>query len=145
MPTLNLFGYRLGINITFTPQDLFIEKGDYLYFYVAYDEHALDDWYIGTILLEKYITVFDNYEKKFSILKKNEKNNPPKGDSTFTVKIIWIIVLVVILTGIAFGIIGVIFGKNYYQKRKKKANELNDEYEYPTHSEETKDKNLLIN
>ena len=146
LPNLDLFGYRLGINITFTPQDLFIEKGDNLYFYIAYDEHALDDWYIGTILLEKYITVFDNSEKKLSILKKDEKKNYQKSDSAFTVKIIWIIVLAVILTGIAFGIIGVIFGKKYYQKRKKKANELNDEYEYPTQNEEeTKDKNLLIN
>ena len=79
-------------------------------------------------------------------MKKRILKKVQKSDSAFTVKIIWIIVLAVILTGIAFGIIGVIFGKKYYQKRKKKANELNDEYEYPTQNEEeTKDKNLLIN
>ena len=150
LPTLNLFGYRLGVNITFTPQDLFIEKGDNIYFYIAYDSKNEEDWYIGTIFLEKYITVFDNYEKKLSILKKNNKeDNKNTNNKSFTNRVVLIIILVIIFSSFIFGLIGLIFGKKIYQKRKKKANELNDdEYDYSPQEnkiEENKDNNLLIN
>ena len=91
--------------------------------------------------------MFDNYEKKLSILKKGEKkeDEPLKNDSKFTVKIAWAVVLAVILAGLVFGIIGTILGKTFYGKRKKKANELDDGYDYQTSNEENKKKNLIIN
>ena len=154
LPDLNLFGYRFGINITFTPQDLFIEKGDYVYFYIAYDSHNDEDWNIGTIFEEKYLTVFENYEKRLHFLKKGDKkkdkdeeNKENEGDEgndgdgkNDTFKISIIIILVVIISALIFGYLGIFYGKKIYQIRRKKANELNDDgYDYTT----TKDNNIV--
>ena len=72
--------------------------------------------------------MFDNYEKKLSILKKNNKeDNKNTNNKSLTNRVVLIIILVVIFSSFIFGLIGLIFGKKIYQKRKKKANELNDD------------------
>ena len=143
LPTLNLYGYHLGVNITFTPKELFLEKGDYVYFYIGYDSHNEEDWYMGSIFVEKYITVFDNNDNKMmlKILKKSDKIvNENKQNNAL--KIFLIILLVFFITALIFVFIGIFFGKNYFQKRRKMANELDDEYDY---QQKKDDKNLLIN
>ena len=128
LPTLNLYGYKLGINITFTPKDLFLEKDDKIYFYIAYNQRQNDDWYMGSIFLEKYITIFDNEAKKLNILKiSDNKKEENKEVQSNKFKIIIIIILVFILSALIFSFLGMIFGKKLYKQRKKKANELDDE------------------
>ena len=124
LPTLNLYGFKLGTNITFTPKELFLEKDDKLYFFIAYDSHKDDEWHLGNIFLQKYITVFDNDAKKISILKQSDKNINDEDKDNTTLKIVIIVFLVFILSGLIFGFLGIFYGKRYYQSRKKKANEL---------------------
>jgi hypothetical protein len=167
LPNLDLFGYRLGLNVTFTPQDLFIEKGDYVYFYIAYDTHNDEDWNIGTIFEEKYLTVFENYEKRLHFLKKSDKKKDgdkddgdggnggnggdgKNGENNSTFKFTIIIILVVIVCALVFGYLGIFYGKKIYQSRRKRANELNDDvYDYTTtdnnNTVEQKKENFLIN
>ena len=134
LPVLNLFGRNHEVNITFTPKELFIEKDDTLFFFIAYNKHKEEEWNFGSIFLEKYITVFNNDQKKLSVLKRkiteeqDTNNNINNNESSS--KYIIIIILVVILTALIFGFLGLFFGKKIYNRRKKKANELNDEFEY---------------
>ena len=137
----NLIIYHHTFNLTFTPKELFLEKGDKVYFFIAQNSKLYDDeWHIGNILLEKYITVFNNEAKQFSILRKSDKDSKNNGDNKTNnnvmsnTKIIIIIILVFIITALAFGYIGIIYGKKYCQSRKKKANELNEDYEYSPQS-----------
>ena len=140
LPTLNLYGYQLGINLTFTPKDLFLEKGEKLFFFIAYNFNKGNEWHMGNIFLEKYITVFDNDEKKLSILKQKDKIIYEYNTDNTTFKYILIIVLVFILSGLVFGFLGIFYGKKLYQSRKKKANELNDEdYDYSSQSINTEE------
>ena len=150
LPNLNLYGYKLGINLTFTPQELFLEKNDNLYFYIAYSVQENDDWYMGTIFFEKYLTVFNNDAKMLSILKLNNKNkNESKDNKTY--QSILIIVLIIVLSALIFGFLGIYYGKLRYNQRKKKANELSDdEYDYTAANtpqsinDEKKNQNHLI-
>lgn len=144
LPTLDFFSYELGINITFKPKELFLEIDDRIYFFIGY-KTSLDydeECFMGNIFLEKYITVFNNPEKKMSVLKlkdtdendsdKEGNNNNGDGNSK---KIALIIILIIILCALVFGVIGIFFGKKIYQARKKKANELNDdEFDYSPQS-----------
>lgn len=131
LPTLNMYGYRLGVNITFTPKELFLEKDDKIYFFIAYNSNLNDEWHMGHIFLEKYITVFDNNEKKLSILKQRTKAiNKDENDNSDISLIILIAVLVFVLSALIFSFLGILFSKKMYLMRKKKANELDDEYEY---------------
>ena len=129
LPTLNFAG-TLGINITFVPKDLFIEKNDKLYFLIGCDSYNDDEWYFGNIFLQKYITIINNDAKTMYILK---KENFEKGgsDSSYVLKIVLIVILCIIISGLVFGYLGVKYGKAFYLKRRKKANELDDdEYDY---------------
>ena len=151
LPTLNLFGYRLGVNITFTPKELFLEKEDKIYFYIAYNSHEEEDWYMGTIFFEKYLTIFNNEEKTLSILKIGDKKEIESKES-LSYKVILIIVLVIIINSLIFAFLGIFYGKKIYNKRKKKANELSDdEYDYSSqnpqsiNNEQTSLNNLVAN
>ena len=161
LPTLNIYHHEL--DIIFSPKELFLEKGDKIFFFIAYSTHDYEgEWHIGNIFLEKYITVFNNEAKQLNILKRSDKDNSDtdtdsdsKSDTdndtdkkketkndeensnnsiNDSSKIIIIIILVFIITAIIFGLIGIKYGKKYYQNRKKKANELNEDYDYSPQS-----------
>ena len=128
LPTINFEG-PLQINITFVPKDLFIEKDDKIFFLIAYDGHREDDWYFGNIFLQKYTVVFDNGNRKLSVLKKVNFDGDENSNSVL--KIVLIVVLCIVLSGLVFGFLGIKYGKQLYQRRRKKANELDDdEYDY---------------
>ena len=137
LPKFILYGYQLDGNLTFEAKDLFLEKDDKVYFFIAHNSHKNDEWNMGSIFFEKFITVFNNELKTIKILKKGDKNdnnsnNSKKNEKT---KIILIIVLAFILSALIFSFVGIFFGKKIYQLRKKKANELNDDdYDYSPQS-----------
>ena len=134
LPDLNLFGINIGFNITFKAKELFVEKDDIVYFLIGYSTKSDFDWQMGNVFLEKYITIFDNDAKLVSILKKDDKASNENEDSNLG-KYIFIIIFIFILSGLIFGFLGIFFGKKYFQTRKKKANELNDDdYDYSPNS-----------
>ena len=134
LPNLDLFAHRFGVNFTFTPKDLFLEKDDKLYFYIAYNSHRNEEWEMGTIFLEKYITVFNNEETTLNILQRPDGYEEEKEKVVYEnnkTKYTIIIILGIILSGAVFGFLGIFYGKKIYAQRKKKANELNDDdYDY---------------
>ena len=86
---------------------------------------------LGLIFIKKYPVILDDDSKLIKIMKinydiedHNEYNNGTGG------KVILIIFLSILLSGIIFGFIGLICGKKIYKVRKKKANELDDNYDY---------------
>ena len=126
-------------NFTFTPQELFLENDDYIYFFIGYgvkyvkDEDDYESIYntftLGSIFLEKYTTVFDDEAKLLHIL--TDKETKEANEESYTLKIVLIVVLSFILCAGIFVIIGKLYGKQLFGGRKKKANELiDDEYDY---------------
>ena len=124
LPAFNIFSASNEANITFSAKDLFIEKDDKIYFFIAFDGHKEDEWNIGSILSEKYITVFNNDQKKLNILKKKDNSD---DTTNINYSIVIIIILIVIFTALIFTFLGLFFGKKLFNLRKKKANELNDD------------------
>jgi flagellar biosynthesis/type III secretory pathway M-ring protein FliF/YscJ len=120
-------------------------------FLVVYNSYEKNIWYFGKIFMKKYPFVFD-YDKKtisfvniYNINKSdNDKNHEPeKGEEAYTFwdyfKIFIIIILIVL--GI---IIGVVIGRLlWYKNRKKRANELDDDYEYS--NSKMNNKNEILN
>ena len=136
LPELNLNFISNGEihNISFSSKDLFLEIENYIYFFIGYNSRmTMDEKYVfGSLLLEKYITVFNNEEKTLNILKKKEENNKMEiVDNNSSTKIILIVMLVFILSAVIFILVGKLFGKKLFVSRKKKANELiDDDYDY---------------
>ena len=127
IPSLTFQMKQYNLNITFTPNDLFRIEGDDIYFLIAHQSYKDSQCTIGSIFLRKYPTVFDVDSKQIKIFK---NINHEETNKKSNLKIILIVILSIVLSGIIFGFIGLKYGKKIYQARKKKANELDDNYDY---------------
>ena len=131
LPSLIFQINQYNLNLTFTPNDLFRIEGDDIYFMVAYHSYKESQSILGLLFLKKYPVIFDDDSKLMKIMRityDNEDND--ENNIGRIVKVILIIFLIIILSGIIFGFIGLKYGKKIYQVRKKKANELDDNYDY---------------
>ena len=123
-----LYFYNIYMNYTFelNYKDLFYKNGDEYIFLVAFNKVYESIWSMGKPFLKKYQLTFDPYSKIIyyydTIIKKENKENGAE-------KII-LIVVVIIICGLVLFIAGYISGKKLNEMRKKKANELGDDFDY---------------
>ena len=141
-PTLYFEHFELNYTFEFTYEDLFFEK-DNKYFFMVSSLFDVDDWFLGEIFFRKYQFVFNQDSKTISFYNINldfEQKENSKKTIIINKSIDWkLIILIIILSSILFIGIGYIVGKNIYKKykKKKRANELDDDYDY------TSDKKIL--
>ena len=120
-------------------KDLFREKGDKIYFLVYFKKNSYFSNYfeIGSIFLRKYFFTFNQNTKMIGYYnedlpggKKKKKNNDKDTNFLSFLDNRVLIVIIAILV-IIFGIVGFLFGKMVYDKvRKKRINEVDDNYDY---------------
>ena len=125
------------MNYTFEykPKDLFFynEKDGNLYYLIEFEKSIISDirWLFGEAFLKKYEFVFNQDSKKIGIYvgKKIEENNSWFSENKwYIILIIVLIILVVCLVLISYQYLQII-------RRRKKANELTDDYDYPINDE----------
>ena len=158
----NINFYIRDKNMTFVlePKNLFYEYNGYLYYLIIYKQFNIDDgnkdfeWTFGTTFLKKYILTFDTEDKLVyyysklrdgndDFISKNEEEEESNSNLKYIILII--ILSVVFISSITFFLIYI----NKIKPRKKKANELDEEFEY-NNKNEKKDKEenndpLMIN
>ena len=143
-PDLYFFHKELNYTFILKNEDLFMTKGNHIYFLIIHKIYYVDYWSLGTIFLKKYPFLFD-YDKKTigfiniynntSISNLEEKNK--KGNSSKLKKFWSFIKNMSIIFGI---IIGILIGKKIWDRsRKKRANELIDDYQYETYESNKND------
>ena len=142
-PNLYLFIYDYNYNFELTKEDLFTEVNDKLYFMIIFErtifEHPeLGNWNLGFPFLKKYEFVH-NYEKetigfyipyveeeeKKEEADKNDKNNEKESEDTDKKYVV--IIIIGVIVAIILMIAAFLIGKNMYQNRKHRVNELKDE------------------
>ena len=139
-PAINFVKYNMNFNITFTGEELFYYK-DHKYFCKIYSKYNnYKTFTIGRILLKKYLTVF-NIDKKQIYFYKNEIKKEEVKEKSFLQKYEVIILVSVIALIVIVYLFGVLTGKIIFKKRKKIANELNDNYEYKVTNNDTNETN----
>ena len=152
-PVLKFCMKQLGFCFDFNYKDLFKEKDDKIYFLVYFN---LKDYLIssrftlGQILIKKYSLTF-NYDTKligfYDTSKKVEASNDKEingGNNNASKKTGTVIML--IISFVVFIGVGFLLGKKIYERtRKKKANELIDDYEYETNDINSNSKNNCLN
>ena len=157
-PDLNFYVYDYNYNFQLKKEDLFTEVNDKSYFMVLFQDYLhpeLTYWHLGYPFLKNFEFVF-NYEttqigfyipyqeekkddkeeedeKKDENDKKDEKNENENGNNVkkYVFFIGGGIVIAIILIVVTFFI-----AKNIYQKRKGRANELEDDYNYEMQKEQ---------
>ena len=138
-PNLYFYIYDYNYNFELTKEDLFTEVNDKLYFMIIFEriifEHPeLGNWNLGYPFLKKYEFVH-NYEKEtigFYIpyveeKTKNIETDKNKNKNEDTDKKFIVIIIIGIIVAIILIIAAFLIGKNMFQKRKNRINELRDE------------------
>ena len=127
-PEIKFFNKELNTTFILDYNDLFIEKGDYLYFLVTnYFDYEPGYWVLGKPFLKKYLFLFNYDTKMIGFYKANEKIkiNHKNVINSYTLSIIFNIFLVIIVIALIFA-----FYHYYFKKRRIRANELEDRFNY---------------
>jgi len=134
----SIFFDHIDLQYTFelSYKELFVEKDNKYWFLMVSDQYRTTGWKFGNIFMSKYQLVFNLdskvigfYNPKLSKLpNESESNNGKSGGNSYLVlSIILIIILCLILIGV-----GIFIKIKFYPNilKKKRANELDDDYEY---------------
>ena len=120
-------------------KDLFQEIGNSIIFSILLDEEEKYHWTFGRIFLKKYQFIFDNDQKTITYINKTLINDDKKDIKNNDSGILILKIMIIIFLIIGF-ILGLFFGKKLWDKnRKKRANELDDDYDYVDRNKEQKD------
>ena len=140
-----IFFYHKELNYTFIlkPEDIFKVIGDKKYYLLVYDLYRPNEWYFGRTFLEKYAFNYNMEPKEIGFYKPGNINNKNKdkedkddSKNILIINLIWIGVLIIVLVVFFF------IGKKILSKmRKKRANELEDDYDYTVNGENNEKKN----
>jgi hypothetical protein len=114
----------------FSYKDLFYYKDNYIYFLILFQKENY--WTFGELFLAKYFLVF-NHDQKILAFYQNYENKGPNdngdsGGNKFIYSIVYIVIGVAVL--IIIGIISIFFVQALKDKRKIRANELDEPYIY---------------
>ena len=117
-----------------TYKDLFREKNGKFYFLIYFGEYSYGEYFtIGTIFLKKYFFTFNQDTKMIGFYNENlpggKKNNT--NDNSFLIKNKVYLIFIIFVLIIIFGLLGFYLGKLLYDNvRRKRINELDDNYQY---------------
>ena len=156
-PDLVFQNERIGNELILTKKDLFFynnyNKSDTkIYFMIYFSIASPRKWKLGRQFLEKYRLSFDMdkseimYHKKLFTeedqeKKNNENNNNGNNSFSIVIKVIIIIVLIIIIFFLGF-----LFHKLITKMpRKKKANELEEDFDYDEKNDNLDKENIGIN
>lgn len=129
LPSIKFISKDLNYTFEITKDELFKIDGDYIYLNILFD-YGKNYWTLGKPISLKYPFVFNQDSKKIGLYKNyNKKNYINENKENNNINIIKI--LLVLFFSIVLLLIGFYLGKTIYKmKRKIRANELNDNYEY---------------
>ena len=140
-PGFNFYSNYLEYNFYLEADDLFIEMGDYIFclLFFHYNEYIEKNWVMGKPFLKKYQFSInpDNkqiyfYSKKDEEGKETKENQNNNSDGKININITIIIVIIFVIIIVVSAICFILFKYILYEKfnRKRRANELDDDYDY---------------
>ena len=125
------FNYNFTINF----EDLYVRNNNYIFLKIIFEIYQNTNWILGEPFTRKYLLFFDSDSKEIGFYSNNINDNLDKqkkeknGDSIF-------VVFRKIIIGIALIILGIYIGKKLFGLRRKlRANELEEKFEYKPASE----------
>ena len=150
-PELKFYYQKFDYNFTFNSKDLFMKKNNKYYFKVTFLGQGYKQWRFGLPFFMKYRLVFNQDTLTIGFYNDNIKHNNDNGSYNLLTKFWFWIIIILILFGLIFGSI-FIYKKFFGNNRRKKANELDDEFDYEAkrdkadnlNSNENNDKNKLF-
>ena len=129
-PKLKFYEMNLNYTFEFNGNDLFIEKNEYYYFLIGIGS----GWCFGLSFIKKYPLIFNHEDKAIYYYIDNSAENE-NNNSGISLKVGEKLIFGIVIAAI-FLIVGILAGKYFLnKKRKMKANELDDDYDYKQQNE----------
>ena len=117
-----------------------IFKKDYIFIQVLFSDIG-SRWNLGKLFTLKYKFVFNQENKVIGFY---TPTDAPNNNNEVLAKYKYIWIIVGIIAGLLLILVGYFIGKYIYQVRKKRANELLDEYDYTQNDEKNDNTNNAI-
>ena len=142
----SIYFKNIEMNIIFelSYEDLFYSSNEYIFFLIIFRNDG--NWIFGELFLKKYYLTFNQDDKTIGYYQgmekkiEDENNNNNDNNNTFRINLTHILLLLILIVLIIIGII-------LYTKKgntKKRANELDDDYEYTMPINETNEVKKII-
>ena len=127
-PKIEFYNKELNTTFTLDYHDLYIDKGNFSYFLVAtYFDYDLGYWILGKPFMKKYLLLYNSDNKMIGFYKNSQLMNNEQINKLdrYTISICINIFLALILIILIF-----VFYHNYIKRRRIRANELEDKFNY---------------
>ena len=141
-PSIKFYVNDADYSFELTYEDIFKKIDGKVYFMVCFNKKGYDvNWNLGNIFLKRNMLVFDMDRKIMGFYNQNisynnnESNKNYNNDYNNSKNNMLLLIIIIIITNLAlFGLVVFIFIKFIFNKRPKKAYELNDDdYDYASH------------
>ena len=118
-PNLTFYNKEINYTFSFTGNELFYKFENKMFFLIIFTDYS-ESWSFGKLFLRKYHLLFDRDKKIFGLY--------PNDKKTIKIPFSWILIFILLITLISV----IIYAKFFIVKAKRKirANELDDDYEY---------------
>ena len=127
-PPLEFYNKDLNYTFKFDYNDLFVKSNNRYQFLIIFEQYEKTNrWKFGNIFFKKFLMVFDQDKKQIGFYIKEGKNKIKNNNN-----IIIIIIMISFIFVLILFVYKLFIKKN---KRKIKANELEDNYEYKSEKE----------
>ena len=123
---INFYSDNLNFTFELTHEEIIKEVNDYIFIQVLFSDIS-SLWSLGKLFTLKYKFVFNQENKLIGFY---TPTDAPNNNNEILAKYKYIWIMVGIVAGILLILVGYFIGKYIYQVRKKRANELLDEYDY---------------
>ena len=133
---IKIINKELKYNFILDHKDLFYKSNNGYYYFLMYFIKNDDRWIFGNTFLKKYKFTFNQDSKTIGLAIENKNKN--NNNNNINIYLILIIFLIGIILGLIYYIYIIL--KKFLSK-KKKANELNDEYVYELNYNNVKNNN----
>ena len=141
-PSLNFNIKSENLFFEFTYKDLFKKIDDKYYFLVVFKNYDVGSWNIGKPFYLKYTLVYNGESKAIGFYSKLNLNKNEKKSGTILFELNAFKIVMIILLFLAFifliMILSYFFGKKMNLMKKRRANELDDNYDYYSNSDKYK-------
>ena len=132
-PSLYFKQNELGYTFELSPQDLFVQIGDRIFFLIVfYKNNPTASFILGKVFLQKYFFSFDNESKKIFFYKEN-KNSIGNAENIH-LNLHWYnsskFIASLIIFIFIFSFVGFYAGRRVYKRRSRIANELDEDFDY---------------
>ena len=128
-PSLTFINREPEIKITFDNNELFTETKYKYFFNIVFPVYNSGLWVFGKIFFKKYPVLFNADQNTIQIYDYSLNINESDSNSHSTFNIVLISLGIIVLFVIS-AILFYLLGKNLNKIRKKKANEMDDDYDY---------------